>query len=106
MGAFRAGLLPVHPLVRSRAELVTCDREVVGDVAAFFNLLTGYSETVGWSKLSIAPTGLRQRFVDLIEREIRVATPDQPGLIMAKLNSLQDPEICQALPYVIAPIGI
>lgn len=77
--------------------LLTCDRDMAADVAAFFNLLTGYSEAVGWSKLSVAPTGLRQRFVDLIEREGQVSTPGQPGLIMAKLNSLEDPEICQAL---------
>jgi polyphosphate kinase len=77
--------------------LLTCDREIVADVAAFFNLLTGYSETVGWAKLAVAPIGLRQKFVDLIEREIRVSTPDRPGLIMAKVNSLQDPEICRAL---------
>ena len=85
--------------------VMTCNREMAADVAAFFNLLTGYSETVGWSKLSIAPIGLRQRFVDLIEREIQAATPDQPGLIMAKVNSLQDPKICQAL-YRAAQAGV
>jgi len=85
--------------------VMTCNRDMVADVAAFFNLLTGYSETVGWSKLCIAPTGLRQRFVDLIEREIQAATPDQPGRIMAKVNSLQDPEICQAL-YRAAQAGV
>ncbi len=77
--------------------LLTCDRDIATDVAAFFNLLTGYSETVGWSKLTIAPTGLRQRFLDLVAREIQVSTPDRPGLIMAKVNSLQDPEIIRAL---------
>ena len=77
--------------------LMTCDRDVVADVAAFFNLLTGYSETVGWSKLTIAPTGLKQRIVDLIDREIQASTADRPGLIMAKINSLQDPDIIQAL---------
>jgi len=77
--------------------IMTSNRDVALDVAAFFNLLTGYSEMVGWSKLSIAPTGLRQRFVELIEREIDVATPDHPGLIMAKVNSLEDPEIIRAL---------
>ena len=45
----------------------------------------------------MAPLGLRQKFLDLIDREIQVSTPDRPGLIMAKTNSLQDPEICQAL---------
>ena len=77
--------------------LMTCDRDIAGDVAAFFNLLTGFSETVGWAKLAIAPTGLQRKFVDLIEREMQVSTPDRPGLIMAKVNSLEDPEICQAL---------
>jgi polyphosphate kinase len=77
--------------------LFTTDRELAGDVAAFFNLLTGASEAVGWSALSIAPTELRQRFVDLIDREMQASTPGQPGLIMAKVNSLQDQEICQAL---------
>ena len=77
--------------------LLTCDREIASDVAAFFNLLTGHSESVGWSKLAVAPIGLRQKFVDLIEREIQVSTPDRPGLIMAKTNSLQDAEICRTL---------
>ena len=70
--------------------LMTADRDIANDVAAFFNLLTGCSEAVGWLKLCIAPTGLRQRFLDLIDREIQVSTPDRPGLIMAKVNSLQD----------------
>jgi polyphosphate kinase len=85
--------------------LLTCDREIAADVAAFFNLLTGYSETVGWAKLAVAPIGLRQKFIDLIDREIQVSTPDRPGLIMAKVNSLQDPEICRAL-YRAARAGV
>jgi polyphosphate kinase len=77
--------------------LLTTDGDLTADAAAFFNLLTGYSQAVGWKKLSIAPTGLRQRFLDLIEREIQASTADRPGLIMAKVNSLQDRRICKAL---------
>jgi polyphosphate kinase len=77
--------------------LMTCDREIVADVAAFFNLLTGYSEPVGWAKLTVAPIGLHQKFIDLIDREIQASTPDRPGLIMAKVNSLEDAEVCRAL---------
>ena len=77
--------------------LLTCDREIASDVAAFFNLLTGCSEAVGWTKLAVAPIGLRQKFIDLVEREIQASTPDRPGLIMAKTNSLEDAEICRAL---------
>jgi polyphosphate kinase len=77
--------------------LMTCDTGIAADVAAFFNLLTGRSETIGWQQLTIAPTDMRQRFLDLIEREIQVSTQDDRGLIMAKINALQDPAICRAL---------
>ncbi|MCE5267662.1 MAG: polyphosphate kinase 1, partial [Planctomycetaceae bacterium] len=77
--------------------LMTCDRDFASDVAAFFNLLTGYSESVGWAKLAVAPLGLRQKLLDLIEREIHASTTDRPGLIMAKTNSLEDAETCRAL---------
>jgi polyphosphate kinase len=77
--------------------LMTTDKELTADAAAFFNLLTGYSQQVGWSKLTIAPAGLRQRILDLIEREIQSSTKTRPGLILAKINSLEDPEICRAL---------
>jgi len=76
---------------------MTADNDFAADTAAFFNLLTGYSEQVGFAKLSIAPTGLRRRFEELIEREIAASTPDEPGLILAKVNSLHDRGIARAL---------
>jgi len=77
--------------------LMTSDNDFARDAASFFNLLTGYSEQVGWSKLAIAPTGLRRRFEELIDREIDASTPEEPGLILAKLNSLNDKGIAKAL---------
>ena len=77
--------------------LITSNRELAADVAAFFNLLTGYSEAVGWSRLTVEPRRLKERFVELIEREVEVSTAEMPGLVMAKVNSLEHPEICEAL---------
>jgi polyphosphate kinase len=77
--------------------LMTSERDMARDASAFFNLLTGYSQEVGWAKLVMAPTGLRQRFIEMIEREIDASSLDHPGLIMAKMNSLQDKEIIKAL---------
>jgi len=85
--------------------LMTCDDELATDVAAFFNLLTGLSEAVEWQQLVIAPTDLRQKLLSLIEREIQVSTPEHPGLIMAKTNSLQDVGICRAL-YAAGRAGV
>lgn len=77
--------------------LITCHPEITADVASFFNLLTGYSEAVGWQRLTVEPGQLKERFISLIEREAEVATADHPGVIMAKVNSLQDKDICVAL---------
>lgn len=77
--------------------LMTSDDMIASDVASFFNLLTGFSDVVGWSRLTIAPTDLRKKLQDMIDREIKASTSDRPGLIMAKLNSLQDPGIIQSL---------
>ncbi len=77
--------------------MMTTNSRIASDVAAFFNLLTGYSETIAFSNLIIAPTDMRQKFIDMIEREIEVSTPDRPGLIMAKTNSLEHPDIIKAL---------
>ncbi len=85
--------------------LMTSDRGFAGDVAALFNLLTGYSEVTGWSRITCGPTGLRQAFLDLIDREIRVSSPDHPGRIMVKVNSLEDIEICRAL-YLASQAGV
>jgi len=77
--------------------VMTSDRDFATDTSAFFNLLTGYSDAVGFSRLTIAPTGLRRRFEELIDREIASSTPDEPGRIIAKVNSLQDRGIAKAL---------
>jgi polyphosphate kinase len=76
---------------------LTSEPLLAADVAAFFNLLTGTSDPPEWLRLTIAPTGLRARFLELIEREISLSTLAQPGFIRAKMNSLQDEEICRAL---------
>lgn len=77
--------------------LFSCNSQLATDVASFFNLLTGLSESVGWSTLSIAPINMKKRFIELIDREIKASSSDRPGLVMAKINSLEDKDICQAL---------
>ncbi len=85
--------------------LLTCDPDITLDVAAVFNVLTGHSDIVPLSELTIAPSNLKQRFIDLIERELQASSPDRPGLIMAKMNSLEDKAICQAL-YKASQAGV
>src|SRR4029077_3981023 len=63
----------------------------------FFNMITGYSQPAAWNKIEVAPYGLRRRLLRLIRRETMRSTPEKPGLIRAKMNSLVDSELIEAL---------
>jgi len=67
------------------------------DASALFNVLTGYSLPPEWKKLSVAPTGLRAKFVELIETEIKNAKNGKEARIIIKCNSLLDKEIIEKL---------
>jgi polyphosphate kinase len=77
--------------------LMTSDPAIGEDASAFFNTLTGYSDAPRMKKLAMAPTGLRERFLKLIERERRRAEEGQAAEIRAKMNSLVDEDIIRAL---------
>src|SRR5262249_28364459 len=77
--------------------LMTSSPAIAEDASAVFSALTGYSDPPRLKKLVMAPTGLRQRMLRLIDRERRRAESGQPAEITAKMNSLIDDEIIEAL---------
>ncbi len=77
--------------------VLTTDADMCTDVAALFNLMTGYSQPPSWRKVAVAPFNLRQTFLDLIDREARLSSSHNPGHILAKMNSLVDPGIIEHL---------
>ena len=78
--------------------IMTNNNKLCYDISSLFNLMTGYSEPSNeWHKITIAPFDLRQKFIALIKREIKYSTPENPGHIIAKVNSLVDPEIIKHL---------
>ena len=85
--------------------LLLDDPLICADISAMFNIMTGYSDPPIWNKLSVAPFNLREKFVELIERETRLSTPHNPGHIIAKLNSLVDKQIIELL-YAAAYKGV
>ena len=60
-------------------------------------MLSGYSEPLGWNKLSVAPLWLKDKFLYLINREKKNAEAGREGHIIAKVNSLCDKDIIEAL---------
>ncbi len=77
--------------------LFTSDEDVGADVSALFNLLTGYSQGYKWRKLVVAPTDLHRRTIELIDEQADLATRDKPSRIFAKINSLVDHKVIDAL---------
>lgn len=85
--------------------LFTCSPAIGEDATAVFNMLSGYSEPVGWNKLSLAPLWLRDRFHYLVEREIRYAREGQEAHIIAKMNSVCDKDIIELM-YKASKAGV
>ncbi len=74
--------------------VLTAAPDLGADLTDLFNYLTGYSRRVDYRRLIVAPTGLRSRILELIERETDLGSR---GRIVWKLNSLVDQEVIDAL---------
>ena len=77
--------------------LLTCSEPIGEDATAVFNMLSGYSEPLSWNKLSLAPLWLKDKFLNLINREREYAKQGKPAHIIAKMNSLCDVDVITAL---------
>ncbi|MDR1748692.1 MAG: polyphosphate kinase 1, partial [Spirochaetaceae bacterium] len=81
----------------SDISLFTSNQEIANDATLFFNMISGYSAIQPMKRLFMAPINLKSQLLEMIEREMLRSTQDTPGLIMAKMNSLADPDIIEAL---------
>ncbi len=77
--------------------LLTANPVITRDVVTLFHFLTGRSRTPSFEALIVAPMAMRAEFVRLIKREITNHEAGLPARIIAKLNQLEDPEICALL---------
>ena len=77
--------------------LFTCSPSIGADVSDLFNSLTGYARQLIYRKLLIAPVNLRNRVIELIEREAQNAEAGKSARIVAKMNALVDAPVIDAL---------
>ncbi|MGB0776103.1 MAG: polyphosphate kinase 1, partial [Akkermansiaceae bacterium] len=75
------------------------------DASLFFNAITGRSRLARFRKLVPAPTHMKPRLLELIAAEAKRAKNGEPASITAKINSLQDREIIDAL-YAASRAGV
>ncbi|OGV62066.1 MAG: RNA degradosome polyphosphate kinase [Lentisphaerae bacterium RIFOXYC12_FULL_60_16] len=81
----------------SDISLLTSNADLGADASAFFHAVTGYTEPPAFLKLAMAPLGLRERLLERIESETERARQGQPAMITAKMNSLVDERLIEAL---------
>jgi len=85
--------------------MFTCDDQIGADATDLFNYLTGYSFKADYCKLLVAPINLRQRFEEMILREIEIARSGAPAHLIFKMNSLVDQPMIQLL-YLASQCGV
>lgn len=85
--------------------LFTAREDVGEDLTAFFNLLTGYSAASRWNHLVVAPLGLHEAVLALIDREAEHARAGRPARLVAKMNACVDERVIAAL-YAAAAAGV
>ena len=84
---------------------MTCQEEIAADATACFNAISGYSQPQEFHRIEMAPAGLRGKLLEMIEIEIQHKRQGEHAHIVAKLNSLVDTRIIEAL-YKASQAGI
>jgi len=88
---------PTTARVYTDLGLFTANPDMGEDASALFNLLTGYAEGYRWRKLVVAPVGMREQIIGLIEREECNAREGRAARIIVKMNALVEPSVIDAL---------
>jgi polyphosphate kinase len=88
---------PITAKIYTDLSFFTCDPELGRDATKVFNYLSGYVKPETLDNLAISPHSLKPRLIEMINHEIDHAKAGKPSEIWAKMNSLIDPEVIDAL---------
>jgi polyphosphate kinase len=85
--------------------LLTADPEITSSVHSVFNYLTAHSESDDYAPLLVAPLTLAESTIRMIHREGEHAAAGRPARIIAKMNSLLEQAVIEAL-YEASKAGV
>lgn len=77
--------------------LFTCNEKIGEDVTNLFNIITGYARPPMFNHLEIAPSGMRNKLIALIHREVDLAKAGKHAHMVIKINNIQDPALIAEL---------
>ncbi len=96
---------PLTSRIYTDLGLLTADPEIGEDATSLFNFLTGYSQQERYNRLLVAPLHLRERLLQLIEREKKNKLAGKPARIVMKANSITDDQLTREL-YAASQAGV
>ncbi len=88
---------PITARIYTDLSLFTCDTGLGRDATKVFNYLSGYAQPETLENLAISPIGLKKRLLQMINAEAEHARNGRPAQIWAKMNSLVEAEVIDAL---------
>jgi len=96
---------PITARVYTDLSFFTCDEALGRDATKVFNYLSGYAQPEGLENLAISPLTLKTTLIERIKKEAEFARSGKPGEIWAKMNSIVDADVIDAL-YAASQDGV
>jgi polyphosphate kinase len=88
---------PITAKIYTDLSLFTCSKAHARDAAKIFNFMTGYAEPPLLEKVQVAPLTLKKTLIARLEDEIAHAQAGRPAQVWAKLNSVIESDVIDAL---------